>query len=190
MSFLCRLLINWAQAFFSCIINTPSYRFFPLCLNSLLWRHQAFLLNERKKCIRQKQLNNTTSWNQLKMNWKWIFCLLILNLNHFNESRLMFRMAIRELMEFLIFFLQHHKVNLETSVYIYFYKSTALAKIKTAAFNTILSKYAFYGGQICSYNWVKLLERAYYMIYGEGFTCKMAFSSYLTKFHALTVSKT
>ena len=48
-------------------------------------------------------------------------------LNHFNESKRMFRWTLRKLFLFFYFFLQHSKVNLQTSTYI-FYISMALDK--------------------------------------------------------------
>ena len=66
--------------------------------------------------------------------WKMKICLLTLYLNQCNESKLMFRRKFLVFFSFF-FFLRHSRVNLRTSTYI-LYKSTAPAKIKSAAFST------------------------------------------------------
>ena len=78
------------------------------------------------------QLNDTMSWNQLKMNWKWTFAYkhlfhLLINtyFNHFNENKLICIETLRKLFWFFFFFLRHIEVSLRTSAYICFYKSAA-----------------------------------------------------------------
>ena len=72
----------------SCIINASSYsywhlilfRFFFFVLTLLRYRDIkvfCFTKRRKKKYIRQKQLNDIMSWNQLQINWKWKILTLI-----------------------------------------------------------------------------------------------------------------
>ena len=62
-----------------------------------------YVLWKKKMHIRQKQLNNTTSWNQQEMNWKWTFANL-----HFVWITLikisLFWMDIKKTIWFFFFF--------------------------------------------------------------------------------------
>ena len=98
------------------------------------------------------RMAKTTEWqnelkpteNELKTN----ICLLILCLNHFDESKHMFGRTLGKRFGFCFSFLRYSKVDLQTSTYI-FYKSAAPEKMQSAAFGTVLWKSAFCGSQIC-----------------------------------------
>ena len=70
--------------------------FFLFVLNASLQRHKSFLLYKRKKCIRQKQLNDTVTCNQLKMNWKWTYAYWHWIRNHVNENKFMFGRRLKK----------------------------------------------------------------------------------------------
>ena len=109
--------------------------FFPLYFLRSIAEAKSFLFHERKKCIRWKQLNDTTSWNQVKMNWKWAFVYYHL----IWITVIKVSLCLEGHQGNFFFFLQQNKVNLRTSAYI-FYKYSTLANMKYAASDTVLRK--------------------------------------------------
>ena len=108
----CYLLINWNHVmhneyvfiFLLTFLFWFSFVFFLFVLNALLQRDKGFLFYKRRKCIRQRQLNDIMSRNQLKMNWKWTFVYKQFIWIPYKESKLMFGKTLRKRFWFFLFF--------------------------------------------------------------------------------------
>ena len=117
------------------------YVFISIWFNGPLQKQTNFLRCKRKNCARQKQLNDTKSWNQLKMR---------LYLNHFNVSKLMFGRMLRKLFFIFVSF-SCVIVKFVCNFWHTFLQIYGSGKNWICAFGTVLEKSAFCVRQICSF---------------------------------------